>query len=341
MKHSQDSTGPAFTADEAHALLSGKPTTNPALAEVAPVLKALRASAASAIPDAQVEHMARALAHEAVVATPVRTLARDRALALRRNSRMKARARIAAAIGAALALAFGTAGVAAAADQALPGDSLYDLKLTLEDLGLTEGGFDKRLDEVEQMAENGDESGALDHLANSIEGELADCIPGDDGSTPDPSPSPVVSPSPAPEATDDGTDSTTDEPSDDEAAEACRNAADSLRHAAESVLMNGNENSLAVRTRVAEMLRWMAGTDATGREFGQGVAERARGIDQTPEDGEDATSSETDKPGRPENAGPPENPGNSSDGGRPEGSGKPEGVGRPENPGSNKGGGRP
>jgi hypothetical protein len=91
-------------------------------------------------------------------------------------------------------------------------------------------------------------------------------------------------------------------------------SADELRKAAEAVLSEGSEQSLEVRTAVAEMLQFMADTDLEGRDFGQAVAERARAIgnghgnradrdaaeDDTTEDG-----AVDDKPGnRPEHAGP-------------------------------------
>ena len=55
-------------------------------------------------------------------------------------------------------------------------------------------------------------------------------------------------------------------------------AAAALLAAADAVLAEGSEQSLEVRTKVAEMLRWMATTEAEEKDFGQGVAERARGI---------------------------------------------------------------
>jgi len=55
------------------------------------------------------------------------------------------------------------------------------------------------------------------------------------------------------------------------------NAADALEAAAERFGLHDNPSQM-VRENVADMLEWIAQTDATGREFGQGVAERAREI---------------------------------------------------------------
>jgi uncharacterized membrane protein YgcG len=55
------------------------------------------------------------------------------------------------------------------------------------------------------------------------------------------------------------------------------NAANALEAAAERFGLH-DDPSQVVRENVADMLEWIAQTDATGREFGQGVAERAHEI---------------------------------------------------------------
>lgn len=55
------------------------------------------------------------------------------------------------------------------------------------------------------------------------------------------------------------------------------NAADALKEAAQRFGLHDNR-SQGVHEKVADMLAWMAETEASGREFGQGVAERAREI---------------------------------------------------------------
>ena len=87
-------------------------------------------------------------------------------------------------------------------------------------------------------------------------------------------------------------------------------ASDALTQSAARVggLSPGNEDAAQVRADVAAMLEWMITTDATGKEFGQGVAERARQIG-----GETPTSSNKgsggDQPNSEDNgkgAGPPD-----------------------------------
>lgn len=60
-------------------------------------------------------------------------------------------------------------------------------------------------------------------------------------------------------------------------------AADALQEAAEKVRDTGNTDnpSQFVREDVASMLEWMSGSEVSGRDFGQGVAERARTIGQS------------------------------------------------------------
>lgn len=62
-------------------------------------------------------------------------------------------------------------------------------------------------------------------------------------------------------------------------------AAHALADAAAKVRAAGPEDnpSQGVREDVAGMLEWIAGSELSGREFGLGVAERARGIAQSPE----------------------------------------------------------
>lgn len=122
----------------------------------------------------------------------------------------------------------GATGLATTANASVPGDFLYGLDQAMEKVGVYNGGIDERLAEAEVLAERGETSEALDHLANSL--------PEDAG--------------PASEA---------------------------LLRAAERLSTSG---SSFVHPSLSEMLEWMATTDAEGREFGQGVAERARELGQ-------------------------------------------------------------
>ncbi len=277
-----------FTPIEADALLAGSRTDHRALAEVAPVLETLRVAGRAVPVPSRVDAMATQLASIAAEEAPIGAMTRIPRSTIKRSPTMKARLRIVSATGAAIALALGSAGVAAAAEETLPGDPFYGLKRTLEDVGLYEGGFDKRVEESVALAERGDDDAALEHLADSLEEE-----------------------------------------GDEETAE-------ELRKAAEAVLSGGSDQSLAVRTAVAEMLQWMVDTDLEGRDFGQGVAERARAIggpkDAT-DDGivlEDGTVvDDNTSTGKPDSAGPPEGKGKPDSAGPTEGKGRPAGAGRP------------
>ncbi|WP_084130144.1 hypothetical protein [Demequina sp. NBRC 110055] len=105
-------------------------------------------------------------------------------------------------------------------------------------------------------------------------------------------------------------------------------AAEGLREAAVSVLAHGAEQSHDTRTRVSEMLLWMADQDTRGAEFGAAVSERARGLLDEPTvaagEATDARTSETgadqvpDAPspvsvGQPENAHQSESTGESAE----------------------------
>ncbi|MFN3866002.1 MAG: hypothetical protein ACK4MD_04720 [Demequina sp.] len=86
-------------------------------------------------------------------------------------------------------------------------------------------------------------------------------------------------------------------------------ATQSLRTAAGAIASAGSARSSDVREQVAAMLMWMVDTDLEGREFGHGVAERARAIGAGP--------------GRPDNAGPSTDTARPATGGRPEHAGPP------------------
>ncbi len=95
-------------------------------------------------------------------------------------------------------------------------------------------------------------------------------------------------------------------------------SASALVHAAVAVQNQGSEQSVEVRTQVSEMLKWMGSTDAKGKDFGQGVSERAQAVKDTALHGksEDAPKS-GDAQGQ--NKDDDEAPGNSDDNGTPGG----------------------
>lgn len=295
-----DETNNETTDRDIERLLRGEEPA--ALADLAPGITTLRSLAIA--PDGA--HAARAGAVLAGVAA-----SGNSPLAVPAASG-SSRWRVRAAIAGGLALAgAGLVGGAAAADHAAPGDALYGLDRALEVVGVNDGGAAERIAEAISLDEAGDTEGALEHVAESLEG--------DEGSSA------------------------------------------ALLAAAELIRSNGSEASAEVHARVADMLEWMATTDATGRDFGQGVSERARGLHDEaeptpgtePEDTtvEDAPGRSGDTPategglGKPEGAGEPtvdpapnatledaEVPADAQvpeDAGVPSDAGKPEGAGRP------------
>ena len=71
-------------------------------------------------------------------------------------------------VGFALAVVLCFAGVAYAADGAVPGDTLYEFDCALEDVGIGDGGLQERLHEATQLAEQGESEQALTHAAEAV-----------------------------------------------------------------------------------------------------------------------------------------------------------------------------
>ncbi len=65
--------------------------------------------------------------------------------------------------------------------------------------------------------------------------------------------------------------------------------AGTLETTAADVTTLGSEDSTEVQAAVSDMLQWMAATDYRGRDFGQGVAERARAIGDSVSHGGDSS----------------------------------------------------
>lgn len=77
-------------------------------------------------------------------------------------------------------LLIGVGGVVFAANLSIPGDTLYQLDLALEEVGIGDGSFDERLGEADALMSSGDETGAialwgetLELAATDGEGEIA------------------------------------------------------------------------------------------------------------------------------------------------------------------------
>lgn len=182
---------------------------------------------------------------------------------------MTSRKTVAVALSA-LLLVGGLTGVAVAADGAAPGEGLYGVDLALEAVGIGDGHAGERIAEAAKLAADGNTAEALAHAAEAVVE-----VEGDDA---------------------------------DEAS----NAADALLAAADEVqLGNDNLQSQEVRDAVAEMLRWMAEQFAThegltGRDFGQGVADMARGIAGPPDSLPDAGEASDAGDDADNDGGPPE-----------------------------------
>jgi hypothetical protein len=146
------------------------------------------------------------------------------------------------------------AGVAYGSDGSVPGDALYGLDRALENVGVGAGGLQERMSESGGLIEEGKVDEGLAHAAEALAEEQEDLDGDDDG-----------------ELTD----------------EEQLGRQEALLAAAEAVLANGSEQSLEVRTRVAEKLRWMATTELTGKEFGQAVSALAK--DLSPDGEQDGT----------------------------------------------------
>lgn len=206
-------------------LLASRELAASELARLAPFIEALRREAVE--PTAE---------RAAVVARTLAEAARDSVgtAPVRRTKVSASWKRRFVVVGGITALAtVGIGGLAAAAENSIPGDFLYPVDRAFEAIGIGDGGTAERLEEAVKLAEEGKLDQALEHAADAIEAE------GDEDS------------------------------------------AGALVTAAEVVSSQGSEQSLEVRTRVSEMLVWMESTDAIGKDFGQGVSERAQSVKDT------------------------------------------------------------
>lgn len=163
---------------------------------------------------------------------------------------MSRKTKLTIVIATVVAALLGFTGVAYGSNGAAPGDPLYGLDCALENIGIGDGGLEERVGEAAQLIDEGQMDEALDLVEEALLEEEEESDENGDGEV-------------------DG--------------EELRNRCEALLAAADAVLSNGSEQSLEVRTRVAEKLRWMATTELKGKEFGQAVSQFKRGI----ADGED------------------------------------------------------
>jgi len=170
---------------------------------------------------------------------------------------VKKRTRLAIILATVAAAVLAFTGVAYGSNGAGPGDALYGLDCALEGVGIGDGGLEERLTEAAELIDEGQVDEGLALAAEALEEEEEEFDEDGDG-----------------------------EVSEEEGL----GRSEALLAAAEAVLANGSEQSLEVRTRVAEKLRWMATTELTGKEYGQAVSKLARGIPLDAEDDEAAES---------------------------------------------------
>ena len=175
---------------------------------------------------------------------------------------MRKQTKVIITLASAIVLVLSFAGVAYAADDAVPGDALYGLDCALENAGIGDGGLEERLSEAGALIDEGEVDAGLNLAAQALTEEEDDDEDGDVDE-------------------DDG------EIEDDSARR------EALLAAAEAVLANGSEQSLETRTRVAAKLTFMATTELTGREYGQAVSQLARGVFDEEQDSEESTSGKT------------------------------------------------
>lgn len=273
-------------------LLTGQPQEDPALARLGAFLAALHGPTLQPLSG---ERLWRLAGDAAAAARESRPEAGQEAPERRTSSRwlLTLRHRL-AVIAAAIFVLAGMTGVAAAADEAAPGDPLYGLDRALEAVGIGAGGATERISEAQLLAGDGQVAEAINHVAEAI------------------------------------ASSNEDAQSDDFSPESA-NAADALRQAAANVRDDGDgPESQQIRDAVAAMLEEMAdmalNPDFDAVEFGQRVSEMARQIG-----GQAGQQNRPETPGQAGDAGgdtgPPAGSGGPPDGTT--GGGPPGGAGRP------------
>jgi hypothetical protein len=223
---------------EIELLLAGTPVEGGRLSGLAPVVEMIRTQSTPAPPESEIAHFARNAASAVKLTQPrarAVTTVPPRWLSPRLDPTWRR-----ATVALAVLLMSGTAGMAMAADSAVPGDALYGVDRAFEQVGIGSGSADERLDEAVVMAAQGRSAEALAHAIDALSQQAED--------------SSIMAVSALIIASENLVDT-------QDTAEAASVA---------SVRVT------ALLTYIAENIGIDVGTD--GREFGQGVAELARGI---------------------------------------------------------------
>jgi hypothetical protein len=235
----QDEMPTRFLDRDVELLLTGQVPEDDALASFMPLVTSLRSEWSRQPSDASISTfatLASAMTRKAETTSPMPSPAPVR------RPRARFTRRLALPLASIIFLSAMT-GVAFAADDAAPGDSLYDLDLALENVGVGAGGVVERLTEAAKMADNGNASEALAHAAQAVAGGV-----------------------------------------DDEDVELALGGLEAAIAELDRPLpaTGDTEHAALVRSKVAEMLRWMSsnsaliGDDTQPGAFGRGVAEIAR-----------------------------------------------------------------
>ena len=219
-------------------LLAGTPIEGGQVSVLAPVMEMIRAQWTPEPSESEIAKFA-SLAGSTVkgaqsAATAVTTLQRRR-VAPRHGLSPRL-----ATVGIAVLLMSGTAGMAMAADSAVPGDALYGLDRAFEAVGIGSGSSEERLDEAIVMAAQRRSGEALQHAIEALGSETGD--------------------------------------SSEAAAAALVTAAANLVDTQDTpeAAATASSRVTALLTYIADNIGIDEGTD--GREFGQGVAQLARDI---------------------------------------------------------------
>lgn len=229
---------PGFDDQDVECLLSGGVPDDQDLAKLAPILRSLHARGWSPPSRATVARFAAQAAEIARSTGQHRTRPSTAPGPLTRPRRPGLVRQGRFAVLVGVMLVSGMTGVAVASNGAAPGDDLYGIDRALEAVGLGDGGGSERIAESRALLAADQVSAAIAHAAVAVE--------------------------------ESGTEGEPD-------------VANTLRAAAQEVAGTDIGDADEIRARVGEMLTWMAANaesdnGLTGREFGQTVAEFARGI---------------------------------------------------------------
>lgn len=233
--------GATISDEEIERLLSAQPTKDGGLTDLVPFVAMMRSYGAIFPSEAAIDLLATKAA-AIVRSQPSSPIVVPSTNWSPRARRLRLQPKLVAAL-ATIVLLWSLTGVAVAADGAAPGDPLYGIDRALEQVGIGAGLLEERLDEANTLIVRGQAKEALDHVATAFEEAEAEDI------------------------------------ADlEEARVALEQAAQNLQGVDE-----GGEQASVVQENVALLLQYLqqnigkdVGTD--GKEFGQGVADLARGI---------------------------------------------------------------